>query len=240
MVEILGFDIISCAREEYVKTVFERVNAKQKTVIISGNPEILNTALKNPEVESLFRVSDIIPDGIGVLLAGKLTRQRFMEKLAGIEVMEEILKQSAAAGIKIYMLGAEKWVVEKAAEVCAQKYSSIIAGFHDGYFDMDNCPGIIEDINRSGADIIFAAMGCPRQELFISRFRDILNCSVFMGVGGSFDVLSGKAKRAPVWMRKIGLEWLYRVSKEPIRILRLTSIPVFLFKAVFLRRRYSV
>jgi N-acetylglucosaminyldiphosphoundecaprenol N-acetyl-beta-D-mannosaminyltransferase len=104
---------------------------------------------------------------------------------------------------------------------------------------MNDCSGIIDDINRSGADAIFIAMGCPRQELFIIKYKDILKPKIFMGVGGSFDIIAGKLKRAPAWMIKAGLEWLYRVSKEPTRILRLTSIPVFLLKVIFKNKKYA-
>lgn len=240
MVNILGFNIIDCSMDDYIKSVMEGYRNKQKRIIVSGNPEVLNTAINDDEIAALCRASDIIPDGIGVVAAGRITNQHFKQKIAGIEVVEEILKLSQKNGIRIYLLGAEEWVVKKAADECFLKYNSIIAGCRDGYFSMDNCSDIIDEINKSKADAIFIGMGCPRQERFISRFGNELSCRIIMGVGGSFDVLSGKVNRAPSWMIRLGLEWLYRVSKEPARIIRLKSIPVFLFKVLLRNRRKNI
>lgn len=236
MVKILGFNIYDKCRSDYIERILERYKKGQKTVILSGNPEILYTAAKNGEMESLFADADIIPDGFGVMLAAKVTGQIFSEKIAGIDVFYDILSLSNIYDMKIYMLGAEEWVVKKAALKAEEVYNAKIAGWHDGYFNMDNCKSLIDDINGSRADVLVAAMGCPRQEMFIKKYKDMLNCSIFIGVGGSFDVLAGKVSRAPQWMIKHNLEWLYRVSREPKRIWRLMSIPKFLLKVIFNRR----
>jgi N-acetylglucosaminyldiphosphoundecaprenol N-acetyl-beta-D-mannosaminyltransferase len=177
--------------------------------------------------------SRVVDDG-NVITAGGVTSAidlglYLCEKIAGIEVMEEIMKMSKKENARIYMLGAEKWVVEKARQTCSAKFGSKVAGCHDGYFNMDDCKPLVDEINGSGADILMVAMGCPRQELFIAKYREQLNCRIIMAVGGSFDVLAGKVKRAPGWMINMGIEWLYRVLKEPVRIKRLASIPRFLF-----------
>lgn len=239
MSRILGFDILDIGKNDYIKKVLDDFERGKKKVIISGNPEVLNTALKNKDLGDLCRVSDIIPDGIGVVLAGRMTGHPFTEKIAGIEVMEEILKISSCCNIGVYMLGAEDWVVKKAVKECIKRYGARIAGSHDGFFNMENCQDIIEDINKSGAGVLFVAMGCPRQEVFIAKYKDKLNPRILMGVGGSFDVLAGKVNRAPAWMIKMGLEWLYRVSKEPARIVRLISIPAFFIKVMFRNKKYN-
>jgi len=233
MANILGFEIFEGSREEYIKTLMERLKQDKKIFILSGNPEVLYNALKSDDVKSFTKECDIIPDGIGTLVAGKITGQRFKEKIAGIDIVREILESSRTEKLGIYLLGAEKWVVQETAVQCASKYDAIICGYHDGFFDMDNCQDLIESINKSGAKVLFVAMGSPRQENFIMRYRDSLNCKIFMGVGGSFDVISGKVKRAPSWMISMGLEWLYRVAKEPARIKRLSAIPKFLLKVLF-------
>jgi N-acetylglucosaminyldiphosphoundecaprenol N-acetyl-beta-D-mannosaminyltransferase len=104
---------------------------------------------------------------------------------------------------------------------------------------LDNCEDIIYDIDKSGAYILFVAMGAPRQDIFIADNMNRLPCTIYMGVGGSFDVFSGKIKRAPSWMIKLGLEWLYRVFKEPWRIKRLSSIPKFLLKVMLYNKKFS-
>lgn len=239
MINLLGFDIIDCSKREYIGALLEGYSRNSKKVIISGNPEILHTASRDAGLAALFRESDIIPDGIGVLAAGRITGQPVKEKIAGIEVMEEILKNSAKLNMKVYLLGAEEWVVKRAAEICSEKYGAVVSGFKDGYFDLDNCGDILEDINKSGAGVLFVAMGCPRQEKFIIKYKDTLNCKIYMGVGGSFDVLAGKTSRAPEWMIRSGLEWLYRVSREPARIWRLSTIPAFLLSVIIRNRKLS-
>ncbi|KPU46383.1 putative N-acetylmannosaminyltransferase [Oxobacter pfennigii] len=233
MVNILGFDIYNCSKNEYVDELMKRLSRGERAIIISGNPEVLYNAKSNSDVLGLCNEADIIPDGIGVLIAAKLTGQKITEKIAGIDVMEDIMKASEKHGMSFYFLGAEDWVVKKAAKLSSEKYNVNVKGFHNGYFDINNCQYIIDDINKSGSNVLLAAMGAPRQEIFISKYKNALNCSLLMGVGGSFDVLAGKVNRAPQWMIKLGLEWLYRVSCEPWRIKRLISIPKFLLRVLF-------
>lgn len=232
MVELLGFRILDCSKSEYISDLMKQFEGGEKKVIVSGNPEVLNNGLKIRELSILYNESDIIPDGIGIIIGGKITRQRFREKIAGIELMEDILILSGERKIKVYMLGSEEWVVKKAVNECSQNFGVLMAGYHNGYFDLESCEAIIREINDSGAEILFIGMGSPRQELFIARYRHMLKCRIQMGVGGSFDILAGKLKRAPRWMIRTGFEWLYRVINEPARIVRLTSIPNFLIKVV--------
>lgn len=235
MANILGFDIFDGYKEEYINALFEKLKQGKRVHILSGNPEVLYNALEKDDIKAFSKECEIIPDGIGVILAGKLTGQKFKEKIAGIEVVEEIFDNSRTHNIGIYLLGAEKWVVEETVKTCKNCHNAIISGYHDGFFDINDCDELIEDINKSGAKVLLVAMGSPRQENFIRKYSDRLTCSLFMGVGGSFDVISGKVKRAPSWMIALGLEWLYRVSKEPARIRRLTAIPRFLLKVLIVQ-----
>lgn len=228
-INILGYNVYSGTKEQLLKEVCSR----RKVNIISGNPEILYNGLYNKFLFDSFtsHSSIIIPDGVGVVLASKLIKTPVKEKIAGIEIMEAIVKKSADEGKGIYLLGAKQEVLEGCASNLKVKYPKLnVAGMHNGFFDMENCSDIVEDIKRSKAYAIFVAMGSPRQEKFIIKYMEELPCSVFMGVGGSFDIFSGTLKRAPKWMIKLGLEWLYRVIKEPFRIKRLGVIPVFLLK----------
>ena len=226
--KILNYEIFN----KSMKELLDYINKSDKLNIISGNPEVLYVGLKNPELLDSFKSKEaiIIPDGIGVVLASKIVGQRVKQKIPGIEVMNELLKKCDAENKPVYLLGAKKDILDKCSERIILSYPSInIVGKHDGYFDLDNCPQLLQDISEKKPYVLFVAMGCPRQERFIVKYMDLLPCSIFMGVGGSFDVFAGVVKRAPDWMIKIGLEWLYRVMKEPWRIKRLGSIPKFLY-----------
>ncbi|EJO5346520.1 WecB/TagA/CpsF family glycosyltransferase [Clostridium botulinum] len=229
--KILGYNIFNGSREELLNIIdkYEKVN------IISGNPEVLYNGLNNKELFENFTYKDsiIIPDGVGVVLASKIIKSPVKEKIAGIEVMDSILGKCNNNRKAVYLLGTTEDVLKECEKKILKKYNNLnIIGKHNGFFDMDNCKEILEEIKNSNPYALFIAMGCPRQEKFISKYMDELPCKIYMGVGGSFDVFAGKVKRAPKWMIKWNLEWLYRVCKEPYRIKRLVSIPKFLLKVV--------
>lgn len=232
--KILNYNVFNKDKNklmEYIQS-FEKVN------IVSGNPEVLYNGLKERELFDIFTRKNavIIPDGIGTVLASKILKNPVIEKIAGIEVMELIVEKCNKEGKGIYLLGAKDEVVSACAEKLVERHKDlIISGFHNGYFDLDNCSDLISDIKNKNPEAIFIAMGSPRQDRFILKYMDELPCKIYMGVGGSFDVISGKVQRAPKWMISLGLEWLYRVSKEPWRIKRLSAIPKFLI-AVFLHK----
>lgn len=229
--KILKYSVFSGNKEELISYIegFEKIN------IVSGNPEVLHNGLNDKLLFSSFtgERTVIIPDGIGTVLASKIIKKPVKEKIAGIEVMEEIIKKCEKEGKGIYLVGAKEEILRGCIEKLKSKYPRLnIAGSHNGYFDLKDCDHIIEDIKEGNPYALFVAMGSPRQDLFIINNMDKLPCKVFMGVGGSFDVFSGKVNRAPNWMIKFGLEWLYRVCKEPWRIKRLSSIPKFLLQVV--------
>ncbi|MCX0396712.1 WecB/TagA/CpsF family glycosyltransferase [Clostridium perfringens] len=225
--ELLGYKIFSDNKEELLK----EIENKKRVNIISGNPEVLYNGIKNEFLRNSFTKEDalIIPDGVGTLLAAKINGIDITEKIAGIEVMNMLLEEARDKNLKVFLLGAKEEILIKCKEKIKENYDRInIVGSNNGFFDLDNCDDLIEKINESKADILFVAMGAPRQEVFIEKYKDKLCCKIFMGVGGSFDVFAGNVNRAPQFMINIGMEWLYRVAKEPWRIKRLGSIPKFL------------
>ncbi|EOU1569353.1 WecB/TagA/CpsF family glycosyltransferase [Clostridium perfringens] len=225
--ELLGYKIFSDNKEELLK----EIENKKRVNIISGNPEVLYNGIKNEFLRNSFTKEDalIIPDGVGTLLAAKINGIDITEKIAGIEVMNMLLEEARDKNLKVFLLGAKEETLIKCKEKIKESYDGIdIVGSNNGFFDLDNCDDLIEKINESKADILFVAMGAPRQEVFIEKYKDKLCCKIFMGVGGSFDVFAGNVNRAPQFMINIGMEWLYRVAKEPWRIKRLGSIPKFL------------
>ncbi|MBI5978163.1 WecB/TagA/CpsF family glycosyltransferase [Clostridium perfringens] len=225
--ELLGYKIFSDNKEELLK----EIENKKRVNIISGNPEVLYNGIKNEFLKNSFTKEDalIIPDGVGTLLAAKINGIDITEKIAGIEVMNMLLEEARDKNLKVFLLGAKEDTLIKCEEKIKENYDGInIVGSNNGFFDLDNCGDLIEKINESKADILFVAMGAPRQEVFIEKYKDKLCCKIFMGVGGSFDVFAGSVNRAPQFMINIGMEWFYRVAKEPWRIKRLGSIPKFL------------
>lgn len=229
--KILDYNIFNGTKKEF----FNYIKKYNKINIVSGNPEVLYNGLYNKKLFDNFvsKYSIIIPDGVGVVLASKIVKNPVKEKIAGIEVMDDILKICNDENKKVYLLGTTEEVLDKCIDNLIKKYPKLnISGKHNGFFDMDNCENIINDIKKSEPFALFVAMGCPRQEVFISNYMEKLPCEIFMGVGGSFDVFADKVKRAPKWMIKMNLEWLYRVVKEPYRIKRLIAIPKFLLKVL--------
>jgi N-acetylglucosaminyldiphosphoundecaprenol N-acetyl-beta-D-mannosaminyltransferase len=211
---ILDYKVFNGTRKQFINYIekFEKVN------IISGNPEVLYNGLENP--------------------VSKILKNPVAEKIAGIDIMKQIIEKCEIENKAVYFLGAEQNVLENCIENLRNIHKNLnIVGSHNGFFDLENCNNIIEDIKEKRPYAIFVAMGSPRQDIFISRNMEKLPCNIFMGVGGSFDVFAGKVKRAPKWMVNIGIEWLYRVIKEPWRIKRLISIPKFLINIIQYNRK---
>lgn len=230
-VEILGYKIFRNSKIE----ALELIKSFKKVNIISGNPEVIYNALNNKILEEKFKSDNsfIIPDGIGIKIAAKLLKMEIKEKIAGIELMMDIISYCEENNKSIYLIGAKDETLKACVANLIVKYPNLnIAGYHNGYFNEEKEVEIVEDIKVKGPEAIFVAMGSPRQDIFITKYMEEVPAKIFMGVGGSFDVIGEKVNRAPRWMINLGLEWLYRVTKEPYRIKRLTSIPKFLLMVV--------
>ena len=227
-IDMLGYEIFAANMDECLEVVL----SKEKVHIVSGNPEVLYTGLNDKNLFDNF-TSDkslIIPDGVGVQISAKILKTPVEEKIAGIELMKKILEKCEDSGEGIYLLGASEENLKACVANILRDYPRInISGYHNGFFDLDNPREILEEIKEKKPMAVFVAMGCLRQEKFIVRYMDELPCKIFMGVGGSFDVIAEKVNRAPRWMIDIGMEWAYRVAKEPWRIKRLGSIPKFIW-----------
>lgn len=236
--KILGFKIFNKDKNSLMNYIegFEKVN------IISGNPEVLFNGANNPMLKEKFNdeSSVIIPDGVGTVLASKLLKKPVEEKIAGIDVVKEVLIKANLEEKSIYLLGAKEEILQKCVKNIKCEFPNLkISGFHNGFFDLNNCDDIIENIKICEPWAIFVAMGSPRQEIFINKIMNISNAHIFMGVGGVFDIFAGELTRAPKWMISLGLEWLYRVIKEPFRIKRLIVIPKFLLSVLKNRNKVN-
>ena len=226
-INVLGYKIFRRSLNEAIDYIdnFEKIH------IVSGNPEVLYTGLNNNELFDNFtsQKSLIIPDGVGIQIAARYLKTPVKEKIAGIDLMKELIKKSSKDSKGIYLIGTTDENLKACVANLVANYPKInILGYKNGYFDINNSDEILKDIKEKKPYALFVAMGCPRQEEFIVKYMNELPCRIFMGVGGSFDVIAEKVNRAPNWMIKLGLEWMYRVLKEPWRIKRLGSIPKFL------------
>ncbi|WP_300381821.1 WecB/TagA/CpsF family glycosyltransferase [Clostridium sp.] len=207
----------------------------KKVHIVSGNPEVLFQGLEEKELLDNFLSEEafIIPDGVGIQLAASYLKTPVKEKIAGIEFMKAIINKCEENNRGIYLIGTTEENIKDCVANLMVKYPKInISGYRNGFFDLEKSEDIVRELNEKKPYAVFVAMGCPRQERFIIRNFNNINCKILMGVGGSFDIIADKMKRAPRWMIKLGLEWLYRVIKEPFRIKRLGRIPKFLIKVI--------
>ena len=229
---ILGVKVDTDNYDELIKKLFQRIETKEKALVVAINPEKLMKAKEDQSLKDLLNRAEFqIPDGIGVILASKLNKGNIKTRVTGIDMMDRIVREAARTKKSIFLYGAKPGVAESAAEALKFTYASlIIAGTQDGY-EKDN-EKVINKINEAKPDILFVAMGSPKQEQWIEANRDRLHPTIYQGVGGSFDVLAGNIKRAPEFFQKTGLEWFYRLAKEPSRIKRQMALPIFLLETL--------
>ncbi len=202
-------------------------------VVVTPNAEIGYDASRDPDYRELLNRADLmLPDGAGVVLAAKLRKTPLKEKVAGIDFARNMLSVFARRGTKLYLLGSKPGVAEQAAEKMKELAPGLtVCGTADGYFK-DEGP-VVERINESGAEALFVCLGAPKQEKFMLAHREELKTVRLMaGLGGSLDGFAGNVKRAPKWMIRLNLEWLYRLCKEPRRIGRMMRLPKYLLKAI--------
>ncbi|MEM1161655.1 MAG: WecB/TagA/CpsF family glycosyltransferase [Pseudomonadota bacterium] len=192
---------------------------------------------RNPELAADVTSSDLITaDGMGLVLAARLTGQSLPERVTGIDLMQKLMGRCAQDGLRPYLLGARPHVLEKAASrLEAQFHGLRIAGLQHGYFSPGEEAEIVSTINASGADCLFVALPTPGKERFLARHGHALNVPFVMGVGGSFDVIAGHVRRAPRWMQGAGLEWVYRLCQEPRRMWRRYLVTNSIFAVLLCR-----
>jgi N-acetylglucosaminyldiphosphoundecaprenol N-acetyl-beta-D-mannosaminyltransferase len=208
--------------------------------IQSGSPHIVVTAdasgiviaQKDEEFRLIVNTADLVtPDSTGIMLASRWYKTPLTEKVSGVDLTVELCSLAAKKGYPIFLLGSAPGITDDAAENLKQRFPGlIVAGTHHGFFESDE--EIIQQIAASGAKILFVAMGIPKQEKWIVKHMDRLGIGVAMGVGGTFDVLSGRVKRAPNWMRRHGLEWMHRLASNPKKISKVATLPKFLWLVI--------
>lgn len=196
--------------------------------VVTPNPEIVYLCRKDGGLLNVVNGADLVlPDGIGVIYAARLLKKPLAGKVAGIDYGDALADAMAGRSKSLFLLGAKPGVAERAAEELKRRHPGlIIAGTADGYFKDDG--PVTEKINASGADVVFVCLGAPKQERWMNANRDRVSARLMVGLGGSLDVFAGNVRRAPdVWVR-LGLEWLYRLLKEPKRAGRMMKLPLFM------------
>ncbi len=228
---ILNLWVDDCDMEKAVAQVCKYIDmGKRVYTVFASNPEKNYSVPKNPFLYDMFRNADLlIPDGIGMVMASKLLYKADVKRVPGCELMQNICAVAADKGYKIFIYGAAEEVNQAAIEQLKLCYPAIkIVGRQNGYIEDEKMEELINRINASKAQILFLALGSPKQEMWIAKYRDKLeHVRVCQGIGGTLDVLAGTVKRAPDFFCRTGTEWLYRLISEPARLRRQLKLPVF-------------
>lgn len=219
-IKILNTYIDNLSMKETVAEVDKFIAANKPLHLMGVNADKINTLQDDEQLRDIVNGCDIInADGASVIWASKVLKKPLKERVAGIDLMQELLVHAEKNGYGVYFLGAKENVVKKMVMIFRKRYPKLhISGYRNGYFKKDDWEEIADGIRKSGAQIVFVGITSPLKEYLVEYFQEIGLTSVFMGVGGSFDVLSGNIPRAPKWMQKMGLEWLFRVMQEPGRL----------------------
>jgi len=235
---VLGYPVDLVTKEAALDFTENCMESGNGFHVVTINPEIILAAEKNPELEVIIKKAElIIPDSSGMELA--LRRLGFnIKKLAGIEFSEALIERCAKNNYKIAFFGATQEVIEALKKELKMKYSEInIVYARNGYFSENDMPEIAAELKELNPHLLLAALGAPKQEYIINKYREILPNTVMIGVGGSFDVWAKKVNRAPALFRIFGLEWLYRLIKQPSRFSRMfPALPLFIIRTVILKQ----
>ncbi len=235
---ILGVKVNKLSFKEVVMELEKSIEKSKKIKVFTPNTEIVMLCQKDTELKKIINSGDIVtPDGIGLLYAAKIKGFNLKERVTGYDISLSLLEMSKKKDINIFLLGGKKGVAKNAKEKLNNEGYKNVIGEHHGYFfneeryeEIEN--KIIKEINNLNTKILFVGFGSPKQEKWINKNISKLNCNIIIGNGGTIDVLSGEVKRSPKIYQRLGLEWLYRLVKNPKRIKRQISIPKFLIKVI--------
>ncbi len=240
-IKILGLKVHHVTMEEATDRIEKMIGEKQPHLVVTANSEMIMMANDDPLLYEIINRADlVVPDGIGLIWASRILNTPLPQRVPGIELMQSLLAKSAENKWRIFLLGAEPGISQKAAAAIEKLYPQVnIVGTHHGYFKQNSMEEqVISLIKASKPDILFVALGVPKQEKWAAAYLAGLGVPVAMGVGGSFQIFAGTMRRAPLWMRRIGLEWCYRLLVQPWRIRRMGALPRFVF-SVFMEKLFA-
>ncbi len=231
-VAVLNVMVDVVTMQEAVHAVEEFIALKKTHMVFTPNAEMIMMANRDPQLAKVLNHADlVVPDGAGVVWAARYNGHNMPERVAGYDLVQNLLKKAATKKYRIYMLGGAPGIVEKAKSAAERRYSGVeIVGTHNGFFSKDDELEIINHIKACKPDILLVALGVPRQEKWIAEFAEQIEVPVAIGVGGTFDVMSGTVRRAPLWMQNAKLEWMYRLLSDPKRAGRMLALPRFVMQ----------
>ncbi len=222
----VGFDNVTMA--EAVEEAVRLLEGPEARYVVTPNPEIVEVCREDDAARRAVNgAALVLPDGVGVIKGAAILGTPLRERVPGVEFGARLMEKMAERGKSLYLLGAKPGVAEQAAERLEARYPGLrIAGTHDGYFQEDG--PVTEEIRQSGADAVFVCLGAPKQELWMARNAQATGAKLLCGLGGSLNIFAGTAERAPKFWCDHGLEWFYRLCKEPWRLGRMMKLPLFL------------
>jgi len=240
LVKLFGVPINRINCQQAIERLDKFVSQKKPCFVVTPDTLAILRARKDKKYLNITKKANLVtPDGAGILWATATLDNPLIERITGIDLINNICQSAVERGYRLYLLGSKEEVIEKAVASLKNKFPGInIVGYHHGYFAQ--CEGedrqgeknekeIIQEIRQKKPDFLLVGLGVPKQELWISKYKDELGVPVCIGIGGSFDVLSGKIPRAPLWMQNHGMEWIFRLIKEPKRVKRVIALPYFMW-----------
>ena len=234
VVDILGVPVAALTMREAVAQVQQFIDDKKTTLIATANAEMIMNAQHDAELREILQTADlVVPDGAGTVWAAHHLGYEMPERVAGYDLVQAVLKEAPKRGDRVFFFGSAPGIAESAKKKAEKLYPGVqVVGVRNGYFTEADEPHIIEEIRAAKPDILLAALGVPKQEKWLRKYAEQLGVPVSIGVGGTLDVMAGNVRRAPKWMQKAKLEWLFRGLKQPSRAGRLLALPKFVLKVV--------
>ncbi|RAP74121.1 WecB/TagA/CpsF family glycosyltransferase [Paenibacillus montanisoli] len=240
-VNILGVPFSKRTLLQTVALVQAQIAAEGKPLfhLITANPEIVMAARSDQQLETIVKEADMVtPDGIGVVLAAKWQGEPLQERVTGYDLLIRLFEEAKEHRFSLYVVGADEETNAKASQIIADNYEGVtVVGRHNGFFKPGQEEALVADIEQKRPDVLIVALGAPRAERWIYKYKSRLKAKVAFGVGGSLDVIAGKVKRAPVIWQKLNVEWLYRLLKQPSRLRRQLVLPKFAVTVLKTRRK---
>lgn len=235
--DIMGLQFDNVTMDEAATRAEQILSGEKTCYAVTPNAEIAYEALHDASLRALINGADLVlPDGAGVVLASKILKTPLKQKVAGVDFAKRLLEILERTGGGLFLLGSKPGIAELAAQKMLAAHPGLqICGMNDGYFQDE--AAIVEKINAARPAVLFVCLGAPKQELFMKKYQSALSVKLMIGLGGTLDSFAGTVKRAPGWMIRCNLEWLYRLIKEPRRFGRMLRLPKYLFAVIGRRIR---
>lgn len=231
-VQIMAVAFDNVTMDEAVAQAVENLQSKRRCMVVTPNAEIAQSCVTDDRLREIVRKAGLVlPDGIGVIYASRILKKPLKQRVPGVEFGENLVSALRDTGKTIFFLGGKPGVAEEAAHRLQVKYPGLkVAGTKDGYFQREE--EAVEAVQQAKPDVLFVCLGSPKQEYFMADHFDQLGATLMVGLGGSLDVYAGKVERAPALFRKLGLEWFYRLLRQPSRLGRMMKLPQYLWQSI--------